>query len=153
MLAWSPRIWGYLMAPRGRNWWRQAFTKFLTSIFMLRWRNCRRGKEGHGALTRWFISRDMESSIWLEVRSQFHRSFQICCASEISSESASGSQAGVLQGHVTFPNTLPLSDDSPVSYSSPQECQVYRHTPCTHLSGCVPQILGQQASMASAFTG
>lgn len=40
---------------------------------MLRWHNYRRGKEGHGALTRWFISRDMESTIWLEVRSQFHK--------------------------------------------------------------------------------
>lgn len=77
----------------------------------------------------------------------------LCLSLRVSSESASGSQAGVLQGHVTFSNTLPLSGDSLASYSSPQECQGYRHTPCTHLFVWVPQILGQQASMVSAFTG
>lgn len=75
-----------------------------------------------------------------------------CLSLKVSSESASGSQAGVLQGHVTFPNTLLLSGDSPAFYSSPQECQGYRHMPCAHLFVWVPQILGQQASMVSAFT-
>lgn len=133
-----PRIWGYSM----------AFTKFLTNIFMVRWHSCRCGKEGH------IGQKDMEYSVWLEAHNQLHRKSPHQRTHGASAEAQSsqlwGSQAGVSQGLVTYPDPLTVILQS--CTTSPQG--VLGGTGAHHASSSLYGFhwnSGHQAFMSSVF--